>query len=205
MNFFTASAVRDQWCYNRESDGTIAPRETDCPYSNPLTKDRDPFASLDILSWCYMFRVYITFLALLITLVCPTPAQVFSVTPDGANGSQPQKGQAPSGGQQLGWGSNIQNARLARAAELALEHGDRALAVDYAQRAAQAARGDPQPSFLLGYTARIDARFELSAEAYRQGLRLNPASHEGLSDLAQTYSVMGRSREAEPILVNPTR
>ena len=114
-----------------------------------------------------MFRVYITFLALLITLVCPTPAQVFSVTPDAPNGSQPQNRQAPSAGQQLGWGSNIQNARLARAAELALEHGDRTLAVDYAQRAAQAAPGDPQLWFLLGYTARIDARFELSAEAYQ--------------------------------------
>ena len=147
-----------------------------------------------------MFRVYITFLALLITLVCPTPAQVFSVTPDGPNGSQPQNGQAPFAGQQLGWGSNIQNARLARAAELALEHGDRALAVEYAQRAMLAAPGDPQLWFLLGYTARLDARFDLSAEAYRRGLRLNPGSHEGLSGLAQTYSVMGRSSEAEPML-----
>jgi predicted Zn-dependent protease len=147
-----------------------------------------------------MFRVYIIFLALLITPVCPTPAQVFSVAPDAPNSSQSPDVQAPSGGQQLGWGSNIQNARLARAAELALEHGDRALAVDYAQRAAQAAPGDPQLWFLLGYTARIAARFELSAEAYRQGLRLNPASHDGLSGLAQTYSVMGRSDEAEPIL-----
>ena len=147
-----------------------------------------------------MFRVYITFLALLITLVCPTPAQVFSVTPDGPNGSQPQNGQAPFAGQQLGWGSNIQNARLARAAELALEHGDRALAVEYAQRATLAAPGDPQLWFLLGYTARLDARFDLSAEAYRRGLRLNPGSHEGLSGLAQTYSVMGRSSEAEPML-----
>jgi cytochrome c-type biogenesis protein CcmH/NrfG len=152
-----------------------------------------------------MLRVYITFLALLITLVWPTPAQVFSVAPDAPSSSQSQNGHAPSAGQQLGWGSNIQNARLARAAELALEHGDRTLAVDYAQRAAQAAPGDPQLWFLLGYTARIDARFELSAEAYRHGLRLNPSSHEGLSDLAQTYSVMGRSREAEPIPVNLTR
>jgi hypothetical protein len=98
--------------------------------SSPLTKGRDPFASLDILSWCCMFRVYITFLALLITPVCPTPAQVFSVAPDAPSSSQSPNGQAPSGAQQLGWGSNIQNARLARAAELALEHGDRALAVD---------------------------------------------------------------------------
>jgi Flp pilus assembly protein TadD len=147
-----------------------------------------------------MFRVYITFLALLITLVCPTAAQVFSVAPDAPSSSQSQNGQAQAAGQQLGWGSNIQNARLARAAELALEHGDRALAVDYAQRATQAAPGDPQLWFLLGYTARIDARFELSAEAYKRGLHLNPASHDGLSGLAQTYSVMGRSDEAERIL-----
>ena len=82
--------------------------------------------------------------------------------------------------------------------------------MDYAQRAAQAAPGDPQLWFLLGYTARISARFELSAEAYRRGLGLNPASHEGLSGLAHTYSVMGRSGEAEPILKqllahNPSR
>ena len=141
-----------------------------------------------------MLRVYITFLALLITLVFPAKGQVFSVSPDAA------KGQASSAGQQLGWGSNIQNARLARAAEVALEHGDHTLAVDYAQRAAQAAPGDPQLWFLLGYTARLDAKFQLSAEAYQRGLRLNPGSHEGLSGLAQTYSVMGRSDEAEPML-----
>ena len=140
-----------------------------------------------------MFRVYITFLALSITLFCPAQGQVFSVSPDAS------KGQA-SAGQQLGWGSNIQNARLAHAAELALEHGDHTLAVDYAQRAAQAAPGDPQLWFLLGYTARLDAKLQLSAEAYQRGLRLNPTSHEGLSGLAQTYSVMGRSSDAERLL-----
>ena len=138
-------------------------------------KDQDPFASLDILSRCCMFRVYILFLALLITLVFPTPAQVFSVAPDAPSNSRSLKWPGTVRRPTVGVGkSNIQNTRLARASELALEHGDRALAVDEAERAAQAAPGYAQPSFLLGYTARIDARFELSAEAYRRGLRLTP-------------------------------
>src|SRR4051794_8348484 len=37
----------------------------------------------------------------------------------------------------LGWGSNIQNARLARAAENALKNHNYSAAVDFAQRAAQ--------------------------------------------------------------------
>ena len=44
----------------------------------------------------------------------------------------------------LGWGSNIQNARLARAAETALRNHNYAAAVDYAQRAAQSAPNDAQ-------------------------------------------------------------
>ena len=51
----------------------------------------------------------------------------------------------------MGWGSNIQNARLARAAEMALKDGKYAAALDYAQRAAQGAPNDPQLWFLLGY------------------------------------------------------
>ena len=43
----------------------------------------------------------------------------------------------PSPQKSLGWGSNIQNARLARAAEMALKDGKYAAALDFAQRAAQ--------------------------------------------------------------------
>jgi Flp pilus assembly protein TadD len=56
---------------------------------------------------------------------------------------------------------------------LALQHGDHALALDYARRAAQAAPNDPQLWFLLGYAARLDAKYQESADAYSRGLRLN--------------------------------
>ena len=100
----------------------------------------------------------------------------------------------------LGWGSNIQNARLGRAAELALQHGDHALALGYARRAAQAAPNDPQLWFLLGYAARLNARFQESVDAYSRGLRLAPAALDGLSGLGQTYSMMGRTEDAERLL-----
>jgi len=138
-------------------------------------------------------------------------AQTYSVAPD-ATGKPAAKTQQqePSAAQPLGWGSNIQNARLARAAELALRNGDHALAVDYAQRAAQAAPNDPQLWFLLGYAARLDAKFELAVDAYNRGLKLNPSAVDGLSGLAQTYSVMGRTSDAERLLkevlgANPKR
>lgn len=100
----------------------------------------------------------------------------------------------------LGWGSNIQNARLARAAELALQHGDHALAMDYAERAAQASPSDAQLWFLLGYTARLNAKYRRSEDAYTRGLRLSPSAVEGLSGLAQTYSVTGQTDKAEALL-----
>ena len=136
-------------------------------------------------------------------------AQTYSVDP--TSSATPQtKAQQSSSAQPLGWGSNIQNARLARAAELALRNGDHALAVDYAQRAAQAAPNDAQLWFLLGYAARLDSKYQLAVDAYNKGLRLNPSAVEGLSGLAQTYSVMGRGSDAERLLkevlsVNPRR
>jgi tetratricopeptide (TPR) repeat protein len=112
--------------------------------------------------------------------------------------------------QQLGWGSSIQNARLARAAEMALQRGDHALALDYAQRASKAAPNDPELLFLVGYAARLDGKYGPSADAFQRGLRLKPSSIEGLSGLAQTYGLMGRSDEAERLLkqvvaADPTR
>jgi tetratricopeptide (TPR) repeat protein len=134
-------------------------------------------------------------------------AQTYSVEGDGK--AQPAT-PASKEQQQLGWGSNIQNARFARAAELALRKGDHAQAVDYAQRAAQAAPNDPQLWFLLGYAARLDGKLPLSADAYSRGLRLNPSSLDGISGLAQTDSVMGRTADAERLLeqvlaANPRR
>ena len=107
---------------------------------------------------------------------------------------------SPSPNKSLGWGSNIQNARLAGAAQAALQSGNYAIAVDYAQRAAQAAPNDPQLWLLLGYAARLGGKLQLSADAYSRGLRLNPSSLDGISGLAQTYSVMGRIAEAVRLL-----
>src|ERR1700691_1137389 len=118
--------------------------------------------------------------------------------------SSPQKSQdntdQTSSSNKLGWGSNIQNARLARAAEQALKNGNYAAAVDYAQRAAQSAPNDAQLWFLLGYAARLDRKFQLATDSYEKGLHLNPSSLDGISGLAQTYSNMGRTEEAERLL-----
>jgi tetratricopeptide (TPR) repeat protein len=125
-------------------------------------------------------------------------AQTYKVGSNPAATPQQKKTQAPS--QPLGFGSNIQNARLARAAELALHHGDRAKALGYAQRAAQAAPGDPRLWFLVGYAARLNRQYQLSVDSYDRGLRISPSAVEGLSGLAQTYSLMGRTDEAMKLL-----
>jgi tetratricopeptide (TPR) repeat protein len=135
-----------------------------------------------------------------VALACGVDAQDYNVGPDASKSPQDQSNQKQSSDQPLGWGSNIQNARLARAAQAALQHGDKALALDYARRASQAAPNDPQLWFLLGYAARLNARFQESVDAYIRGLRLNPSAMEGLSGLAQTYSEMGRSDDAERLL-----
>jgi tetratricopeptide (TPR) repeat protein len=83
---------------------------------------------------------------------------------------------------------------------LALQQGNHALAFDFARRAAEANPNDPQLWFLLGYTARLNAKLQTSVDAYTHGLRLSPAALEGLSGLAQTYSVMGRTDDAERLL-----
>ena len=132
-------------------------------------------------------------------------AQTYKVGSNGSANTQAAPNQPPAQGQQsqgqsLGWGSNIQNARLAGAAEAALKRGDHEQAVTYAQRAAQAAPGDPQLWFLLGYAARLDSKYGLSVDAFNHGLHLNPSSLEGQSGLAQTYAVMGRTKEAQDLL-----
>jgi predicted Zn-dependent protease len=135
-----------------------------------------------------------------LALACAVNAQVYNVGPDAAKSPQEQTNQKQPSDQPLGWGSNIQNARLARAAQLALQRGDKALALDYARHAAQVAPNDPQLWFLLGYAARLNAKFQESVDAYSRGLRFSPAALEGLSGLAQTYSGMGRTEDAERLL-----
>ena len=127
--------------------------------------------------------------------------QTYQVGPDNTakEKNPPAKGQqAPQ--RQLGFGSNIQNARLAHAAEMALQRGDKALALDYAQRAAQSAPNDAQLWFLVGYAARLDGKYQLSATAFQRGLSIQPSSASGMSGLAQTYNQMGKTAEAEALL-----
>ena len=130
----------------------------------------------------------------------PVYSQTYTVAPNATAKPQGNSGATQAGGQSLGFGTNIQNARLARAAQLALERGDHPLALDYAQRAAQAAPNDPQIWFLLGYAARLDGKTQLAVQAYSHGLRLKPSDLQGMSGLAQTYSLMGRTADAERIL-----
>jgi tetratricopeptide (TPR) repeat protein len=137
---------------------------------------------------------------LVVALAGVLPAQTYRVGSGSSDKAQSIAEPTPAANKSLGWGSNIQNARLARAAELALKSGNYAAAVDYAQRAAQATPNDAQLWFLLGYAARLDGKSQLAADAYNRGLRLNPSALDGLSGLAQTYSTMGRSEEAERLL-----
>jgi cytochrome c-type biogenesis protein CcmH/NrfG len=131
-------------------------------------------------------------------MVCVAGAQTYQVGPSGA--VQPSQNKSePSSGQSLGWGSNIQNARLGRAAELALQHHNYAEAYDYAQRAAHAAPNDPQLWFLLGYAARLNGAYAASVDAYTRGLHIDPSSLDGQAGIAQDYELMGRTDEAERI------
>jgi tetratricopeptide (TPR) repeat protein len=134
-------------------------------------------------------------------------AQTFEINGQGSSASNapnkstkaPKKGVAA--GQRsdtgMGWGSSIEVARQARAAQEALDKGNYAAAVDYAQRATQAAPHNPDFWFLLGYSARLAGRNQVSLDAYQRGLQERPSSIQGLSGLAQTYARMGKSDEAE--------
>ena len=136
------------------------------------------------------------------SFACAVCAQTYQLSSGAASSSTPQAetGRSQSADRQLGWGSNIQNARLARAAQLALQHGDYAQAYDYAQRAAEGAPNDPQLWFLFGYAARLDGKYPQAIDAYNRGLHLSPSSLDGLSGLAQTHIVLGQTAEAERLL-----
>ena len=136
----------------------------------------------------------------MVVVGCTLRAQTYQLSPDATKNAPAQQGQSSAPAQQLGWGSNIENARLARAAQQALLKGDRALALDYARRASQAAPNDPQLWFLFGYAARLNGRLQESMDAYRHGLKLSPSSLDGLSGLAQDYIAGGQNDEAEKIL-----
>ena len=110
------------------------------------------------------------------------------------------QGRSNQNGSDLGWGSSIEVARQARAAQDALKRNDYAAAVSFAERAAKAAPQNPELWFLLGYAARLDGRYQAAIDAYNHGLRLQPNSVRGMAGLAQTYAKMGRDADAGQLL-----
>lgn len=136
---------------------------------------------------------------------CPAPlyAQTFEIngknsTSSPAPAEKKQSSSSPEPG--IGWGSGIEVARQARAAQDAIQRGDYRAAVGYAQRAAESAPQNPDLWFTLAYAARLAGQYSLSVEAYRHGLSERPSSIAGLSGLAQTYAKMGKNAEAQQIL-----
>jgi tetratricopeptide (TPR) repeat protein len=121
----------------------------------------------------------------------------------GPPGGQKPKASVSNGSQDgpdLGWGSSIDVAREARAAQDALKRNDCSAAVPFAERAAKSASQNPELWFLLGYAARLCDRYQASIDAYNRGLRLQGNSIRGLGGLAQTYAKMGRDAEAVQLL-----
>lgn len=152
-------------------------------------------------------RLNFSYLALVVVVAFAVPLQAQTYTVQSgavekpqSKKPQPKSAQAAPSGQRLGFGSNIENARLARAAELALKHGDHVLAIDYAQRAVRATPNDAHLWFLLGYAARLGGKLQLSINSYQSGLRLQPSSPDGRSGLAQAYSAAGQNSKAEDLL-----
>jgi tetratricopeptide (TPR) repeat protein len=110
------------------------------------------------------------------------------------------QGEASANQGDLGWGSNIEVARQARAAQDALKRNDYAAAITYSERAAKAASQNAELWFLLGYCARLGNRYQLSVDSYNHGLQLRPRSANGMAGLAQTFVKMGRDAEAQQLL-----
>src|SRR6266478_1170028 len=145
------------------------------------------------------------FIAILTLGVCaPAFGQTFEVGPqtNSAPAAPTRRNPARTGPQDsgMGWGSSIEVAREARAAQSALQKNDYRSAAFHADHAAKAAPQNPDLWFLLAYAARLAGQYANSVDAYKRGLQERPSSIEGLSGLAQTYAKMGRSAEAQQIL-----
>jgi tetratricopeptide (TPR) repeat protein len=142
----------------------------------------------------------------LLLLATSCLSQTFDVNGQSSNTSkQPASKQnaqrhQPQGETSMGWGSGIEVAREARAAQTALEHGDYNGATAHAQRAVNFAPQNADLWFTLAYAARLSGQYSLSVDSYKKGLALKPSSVQGLSGLAQTYARMGRSAEAQQTL-----
>jgi tetratricopeptide (TPR) repeat protein len=123
--------------------------------------------------------------------------QAGSPAPKNQNADAPQ---SSSQNPDLGWGSSIDVARQARAADDALKRKDYAAAVSFAERAAKSAPQNPELWFLLGYCHRLAEHYQASIDAYDRGLKIQPNSVRGMAGLAQTFAKMGRTAEAEQLL-----
>ena len=149
------------------------------------------------------------FIVMVLGLCGQASAQTYELNGQGNSSQNPnQKGAAVSSppqtsaqsGSDLSWGSSIEVARQARAAQDALKRNDFAAAVSYAEQAAKSAPQNVELWFLLGYCARLNEKYPLSVDSYNRGLKLQPNSVRGLAGLAQTYAKMGRNKEAEDLL-----
>jgi tetratricopeptide (TPR) repeat protein len=130
-------------------------------------------------------------------------SQTFDVSGSNSSNPKPQKQsseESPQSSNGFSWGSGIEVARQARAADDALARHDYAAAVSFAQQAAKSAPQDSELWFLLGYCARLNENYPLSVDSYNRGLKLKPNSVRGLAGLAQTYAKMGRDQEAQQLL-----
>jgi tetratricopeptide (TPR) repeat protein len=138
------------------------------------------------------------------SLVSTALAQTYDI--NGQSGTAPApSSNNPQGSSQegsgLGWGSSIDVARQARAAQDALKRNDYGAAVSFAERAAHSAPQNADLWFLLGYCDRLGGHYQASVDAFERGLKLRPGSATGMAGLAQTYAKMGRDDEAEKLLM----
>lgn len=129
-------------------------------------------------------------------------AQTFQLAPssEAKRPSVAQGGDNARAAPSLGWGSGLEVAQQARAAQAALAAGDYAGASLHAERAAKAAPQNPDLWFLFGYAARLGGHYPASANAYQRGLAVRPGSVQGMAGLAQTYAKMGRNTDAQSLL-----
>jgi tetratricopeptide (TPR) repeat protein len=133
-------------------------------------------------------------------------AQTFEVSPhNDANAGvraavSPRARSATAPAESVGWGSGLEVAQQARAAQAELSAGDYAAASSHAERAAKAAPRNADLWFLFGYAARLAGRYQISADAFQRGLAVRPGSVQGLAGLAQAYAKMGRNDDAQHLL-----
>jgi tetratricopeptide (TPR) repeat protein len=140
---------------------------------------------------------------IVLILISSAVGQTYEVDPpSGAPTGQKQKSSAKDASQDnnLGWGSSIDVARQARAAQDALQRNDYPAAMSFAEHAAKSAPQNAELWFLYGYAARLNSHYQVSVDAYNRGLQIQPNSVRGLAGLAQTYAKMGRDAEASQLL-----